>query len=158
MIHFCLWNKSWHLQLKFDTLLKVNEVEIAASRGQDPGEKKNWSKILKSAIFELTKRYTPQEKAKNNCIQIWNKKRGFCNIKVGKYWFCDFRSPQKTKFFIGLSWISGKPVKIVKNYLLVGTFMDKVKNFCDFIMILWEMAALPLGYFWVNSRFLKFSN
>ena len=28
-----------------------------------------------------------------------------------------------------------------KKWLLVGMFMDKVKNFCDHSMILWEMAA-----------------
>ena len=29
--------------------------------------KKNRSKILKSAIFEVQKRHTPQKKAENNC-------------------------------------------------------------------------------------------
>ena len=52
--------------------------------------------------------------------------------------------PKKTQSFIGLGWIFGKPVKIVKRllyYLVLGMFMDKVKKFCDHSMILWEMAG-----------------
>jgi hypothetical protein len=41
--------------------VEVAEVEIAASGG-----KKIRSKIPKSAIFELQKRYTTQKKAENN--------------------------------------------------------------------------------------------
>ena len=50
--------------------IEVPEVEIAASgghqSGEGPGEKKFHQKILKSAIFELHKHYTPQKKAENN--------------------------------------------------------------------------------------------
>ena len=47
----------------------------------------------------------------------------------------------------------GLSVKIVKKwlyYLLLKMFIDKVKNFCDHSMILWEMAAnpKPTGHFW----------
>ena len=60
----------WKLKAKILYSIEVTEVEIAVSggrrRGQGPGEKKVWSKILKSAIFELHKRYTPQKKDENN--------------------------------------------------------------------------------------------
>ena len=52
--------------------------------------------------------------------------------------------PKKSKSRLGLGWISGKPVKIVKkllDYLVLGMFMDKVKKFWDHSMILWEMAG-----------------
>ena len=47
----------------------------------------------------------------------------------------------------------GLSVKIVKKwlyYLLLKMFIDKVKNFCDHSMILWEMAAnqKPIGTLW----------
>ena len=47
--------------------------------------------------------------------------------------------PKKSKFFIDLSSISEKPVNIVKRlfyYLLVG--MDKVKNFCDHSIVIFD--------------------
>ena len=49
----------------YSTKICNNEVEIAALEGhrsgQSPSEKKVWSKILKSAIYELR-----QKKAENN--------------------------------------------------------------------------------------------
>ena len=61
--------------------------------------------------------------------------------------------PKKSRCLVGLGQISGKPVKIVKKWLyqlILGMFMDNVKNFCDHSMILWEMAAnrKPIGSFW----------
>ena len=61
--------------------------------------------------------------------------------------------PKKSWSRLGLGWISGTPVKIVKkwlNYLVLGMFFDKVKKFCDHSMILWEMAGnlLTSGSFW----------
>ena len=75
-----------------------------------------------------------------NFIQGWKKVRGFFYEKVEKIRY--FRS--KKNFFIGLGWISEKPVKVVKkwlDYLLVGIIMDKAKNFCGHSMILWKMAG-----------------
>ena len=61
--------------------------------------------------------------------------------------------PKKSRCLVGLGQISGKPVKIVKKWLyqlILGMFMDKVKNFCDHSMILWEMGAnlLTDGTLW----------
>jgi hypothetical protein len=61
--------ESWHILLKFDTLLRLLRLKL---RPRDVAEvarvqtKKKLIKILKSAIFELQKRYTPQKKAENN--------------------------------------------------------------------------------------------
>ena len=44
--------------------IQVAEAEIAASGGRRSSQRR--SKILKSAIFELHKHYTPQKKAENN--------------------------------------------------------------------------------------------
>ena len=61
--------ESWSLLLKFDTLLRLLRLKL---RPREVAEvvmvqtKKKWSKILKSAIFELQTRYTPQKKAENN--------------------------------------------------------------------------------------------
>ena len=55
--------------------------------------------------------------------------------------------PKKSWSRLGLGWISGTPVKIVKkwlDYLVLGMFFDKVKKFCDHSMILWEMAGVLL--------------
>ena len=52
--------------------------------------------------------------------------------------------PKKSRCLVGLGQISGKPVKVVKKLfyqLIPEMFMDKVKNFCDHSMILWEMAG-----------------
>ena len=59
-------HKSWHLQLKFDILLKLLRLKLrprkvaAVARVQ---AKKIQPKIMKSAIFEVRKRYTPQKKS-----------------------------------------------------------------------------------------------
>ena len=61
--------KSWHNQLKFDTLLRLLRLKLwpqeVAEVARDQA-KKNRSKILKSAIFELQKNYTHQKKAEKN--------------------------------------------------------------------------------------------
>ena len=59
--------------------------------------------------------------------------------KLNKSQFCDFRSNKIVIFSV-----SEKSVKILKTwlyYLQFRMFIDKVKNFCDHSMILWEIAA-----------------
>ena len=79
---FRLWiyqqtNKQYLMwKLKYSAIIwypiEVFEVQIAASGGQRNGQgpKKVWSKIMKSAIFELHKHYTPQKKVENNRHKI----------------------------------------------------------------------------------------
>ena len=57
------------LELKFDTLLRLLRLKLRPREVAEVAKvqmKKNRSKILKSAIFEVQKRYTPQKKAENN--------------------------------------------------------------------------------------------
>ena len=72
--HFRATNRvsyeSWHIFLKFDTLLRLlrlNLRPLEVAKVAKVQTKKNRSKILKSAIFELQKCYTPQKRAENNC-------------------------------------------------------------------------------------------
>ena len=72
--HFRATNRvsyeSWHIFLKFDTLLRLLRLNLRPLEVAEVAKvqtKKNRSKILKSAIFELQKCYTPQKKAENNC-------------------------------------------------------------------------------------------
>ena len=61
--------ESWHILLKFDTLLRLLRLKLRPREVAEVAKvqtKKNRSKILKSAIFELQKRYTPQKKAEKN--------------------------------------------------------------------------------------------
>ena len=89
-------------------------------------------------------------------IQIWNEIIGFWNEKVEKKnWFCDFR-PQKIIIFYRSRpnfWKTCQDSKKLPYHLLVGMFMDKVKNFCDHKMILWEMGTnlLTNGTLWSPS-------
>ena len=58
------------IQLKFDTLLRLLRLKLRPREAAEVAKvqaKKIRSKILKSAIFELQKRYIPQKKAENNC-------------------------------------------------------------------------------------------
>ena len=62
--------ESWDIQLKFDTLLRLLRLKLQPREVAEVArvqEKKVRSKILKSSIFELHKRYIPQKKAENNC-------------------------------------------------------------------------------------------
>ena len=62
--------KSWYIQLKFGTLLRLLRLKLQPREAAEVARfqaKKNCSKILKSAIFELHKHYIPQKKAENNC-------------------------------------------------------------------------------------------
>ena len=62
--------ESWHILLKFDTLLRLLRLKLRPREAAEVAKvqaKKIRSKILKSAIFELQKRYIPQKKAENNC-------------------------------------------------------------------------------------------
>ena len=63
--------------------------------GQGPGEKKVWSKIQKSAIFELHKCYTPQKKAENNRFSKLKSNIWLFYWKWGKKYFLDFRCQNK---------------------------------------------------------------
>ena len=72
--HFRATNRvsyeSWGLYLKFDTLLRLLRLKLRPREVAEVARFqaiKNWSKILKSAIFELHKHYIPQKKAENNC-------------------------------------------------------------------------------------------
>ena len=105
--------------------IKVSEVEIAALgghwRGQGPGEKKVRSKILKSAIFELHKRYTPQKEVENNhfsefksniwlfCIEKWGNKFEICKKKCYHLKEGLKKYPDQWVDFLGL-----KPTSFVK--------------------------------------------
>ena len=90
-------------------------------------------------------------------ICIWNKIRDFCIDKIEKSQFCDFRS-QKVAI-CWQSWLNFwktcQDIKKLLYQLLVGMFMDKVKNFCDHSIILWEMAGNLHGPFWVSILVLK---
>ena len=62
--------ESWHILLKFDTLLRLLRLKLRPREAAEVAKvqaKKIRSKILKSAIFELQKHYIPQKKAENNC-------------------------------------------------------------------------------------------
>ena len=91
--------EGWHLQLNFNTLLRSLKIKFGLRRSPKwPGswQKKVGSKILKSEIFELHKRYTPQKKAENRFsklesniwlfIEKWGKKifSWFSMIKIKK--------------------------------------------------------------------------
>ena len=79
-----------------------------------------------------------------HCLSRINKIWGLYCKKVEKKIDFVIFDPKKSWSRLGLGWISEKPEKIVKkwlNYLLLGMFIDKVKNFCDHSMILWEMAG-----------------
>ena len=72
--------------------------------------------------------------------------------KLKKNWFCDFR-PQKIIIFYRSRpnfWKTCQDNKKLPYHLLVGMFMDKVKNFCDHSMTLREMTDnLPTTvHFW----------
>ena len=61
--------ESWHFLLKFDTLLRLLRSKLRPREVAEVAKvqtEKNRSKILKSAIFELQKRYIPQKKAEKN--------------------------------------------------------------------------------------------
>ena len=65
--------ESLHIQLKFDTLLRLLRLKLGLGRlSKWPGSrrKKVRSKNLKSAIFELHKRYTPHQGHRN----LWGHK------------------------------------------------------------------------------------
>ena len=112
--------ESWDIQLKFDILLRLLRLKLRPREVAEVARvqaHKNWSKILKSAIFELHKRYIPQKKAENNHYSDlkWNYR-----ILLWKSWkkinFVIF-DPKKSWPRLGLGWISEKRAKIVKKFL-----------------------------------------
>ena len=62
--------KSWHLQLKFETLLRLLRSKFGPLEVAEVAKvqtRKNVSHFLKSSIFEEQKCNVPQKKAENNC-------------------------------------------------------------------------------------------
>ena len=69
-------------------------------------------------------------------------KLDFIIKKLKKNRFCDFRFQKiiiLCRFRLNF-WKTCQDSKKM-TYLLVGMFMDKIKNFCDHSMILWEMVG-----------------
>ena len=90
--------------------------------------------------------YTSKESWEQSSFRFEIKFGDFVVKKMKKIDFVIF-DPKKSWSRLGLGWISGTPVKIVKkwlDYLVLGMFFDKVKKFCDHSMILWEMAGVLL--------------
>ena len=140
--------KSWHIQLKFDTLLRLLSLKLQPWEVAEVARvqaKKSLIKNFEICILSYTNVIHLRRKLRTIVIQIWNIIRGFCYEKFEKKTILRFSIPKNhNPLSACLGWISGKPVKIVKkwlDFLLVGIIMDKVKNFCCLSIILWEMAG-----------------
>ena len=90
--------ESWHLQLKFDThanslfrLLRLKLLSQEVPKVAKVKSRKIQSKILKSAISELHKHYTPQLEFKSDRgnYLLWF---SMMKIKMKKIWIANFLS------------------------------------------------------------------
>ena len=116
--------------------------------GQGPGEKKFDQKFWNLQILSYTNVIHLKRKLITIVIQIWNKISGFCYVKIEKKLVLWFLIPKHYNFILVLA--EYKIVKKWLDYILVGMFMDKVKNFCDHSIPLREMTdnLQTTGHLW----------
>ena len=128
--------ENWHIQLKLIPYWGFWGSDCGLGMSPKwPGsrQKKFDQKFWSMQFLSYTKVYTSKESWEQFSFRFEIKLEDFVMKKLKKIDFVIF-DPKKSWSRLGLGWISGTPVKIVKkwlDYLVLGMFFDKVKKFCD---------------------------